>query len=283
MFQIPLVEILLLPILAFCVGVAAAMLGIGGGVFVVPALQLLPLSVEFSPALAAGTSLTMIVFKALSSASGYARQKRIDYRVGLLIASVTVPGAFLGAYLTDVFAERWLRLAFALFLLYVASRMILPYNLKSFKLFKEGKAGLKRRLTDSDGEVFEYVVNVKLGLLLGFVAGVSSGLLGIGGGSLMVPTLHFALSFPIHLAVAASVFIMIFTSTSGVLSHLYFESVGGVGHIRFDYALLLIVGVVLGAQIGAYAAKRVSTKNLRRLFGFLLVIVSFGMILKFLG
>ena len=270
-------EVFFLPILALFVGIIAAMLGIGGGVFIVPALQLLPLSIEFSPQVAAGTSLTMIVFKALSSTNGYARQKRIDYKVGLLLATVTIPGAFLGAYLTAIIAKELLILIFALFLLYVASRMIFSCSLGNFQLFKSRKTGRARQLVDSEGRIFDYVADMKIGLPLSFLAGFSSGLLGIGGGALMVPILHFALSFPMHLAVATSVFIMVFTSISGVATHL------SLGNVQFGYALLLGVGVIFGAQIGAYVSKRVSSKNLQRIFGLVLVFVSLRMILKFLG
>jgi len=274
-----MLEVVLLPLLAVIIGAIAAMLGIGGGVFIVPALQLLPLSIDgsFSPQLATGTSLAVIVFKALSSSSSYSRQKRIDYKIGLLLAVATIPGAFLGAYLTSVIAEELLILIFALFLLYVASRMVFPYNLFTWRFSKLSKNGWSRRLVDSDGKVFEYTADIKLGLPLGFLAGVSSGLLGIGGGSLMVPILHFALSFPMHLAVATSVFTMIFTSISGVATHIY------LGNVVYTYALLLSIGVIFGAQIGAYAAKQVSGKTLRRFFGVVLVLISLRMILKFLG
>lgn len=266
-----------LPILALFIGVIAAMLGIGGGVFIVPALQLLPLSIEFSPQLAAGTSLTVIVFKALSSTSGYARQKRIDYKMGLILVTATIPGAFLGAYLTALIAKELLILIFALFLLYVASRMILGNFGTIFTASKSLKTRLPRRVTGSDGEVFEYAADIQLGLPLSFLAGLSSGLLGIGGGALMVPILHFALSFPMHVAIATSVFIMVFTSVSGVATHVF------LGNVQFNYAFFLSVGVIFGAQIGAYVAKRTSSRNLRRIFGLLLVFVSLRMILKLLG
>jgi hypothetical protein len=270
-------EIVLLPILALLVGIVAAMLGIGGGVFVVPALQLLPLSIEFTPQMAAGTSLAMIVFKALSSTSGYARQKRIDYKIGLVLATVTIPGALTGAYLTSIFSEKLLILVFALFLLYVASRMIFTYRLGKDRTSDPPASGWQRELADSDGEVFRYVSNMKLGIPLSFFAGVSSGLLGIGGGALMVPILHFVLAFPMHLAVATSVFTMVFTSVSGVATHIYF------GNVQFDYAIILSIGVIFGAQIGTSVAKRTSSRTLRRIFGLLLIIVSLRMILKFLS
>jgi len=270
-------EIIFLPIIAVLVGIIAAMLGIGGGVFIVPALQLLPLSTEFTPAMAAGTSLATIIFTAISSTTVYARQKRIDYKVGILLTTITIPGALVGAYLTSVITEKLLILIFALFLLYVASRMIFTYKLVNLDVFRSRTTGWKRRLTDSDGKVFEYIADMRLGLPLSFFAGLFSGLLGIGGGALMVPILHFILAFPMHLAVATSVFIMIFTSTSGVATHIY------LGNVHFEYALILTIGVIFGAQIGAYVAKHTSSKTLRRIFGVVLVIVSLRMLLKFLG
>lgn len=268
-------EAVLLPILGLFVGIAAAMLGIGGGVFVVPALQLLPLSLTFSPQMAVGTSVGMIVFKALSSTSGYAKQRRIDYKVGLLLAIVTIPGAFLGAILTEKISEELLIVIFALFLLYVASRMIFSHSSGTGSSSRP-KTGWARRLIDSDGKVFRYTANIKLGLPLGFFAGISSGLLGIGGGALMVPILHFTLSFPIHIAVATSVFTMVFTSISAVTTHLY------LGNVQFGYTILLSVGVVVGAQIGTRVSKRISSKTLGRIFGLLLIIVSIRMFLKLL-
>lgn len=253
------------------------MLGIGGGVFIVPALQLLPLSTPFSFELAAGTSLTIILLNALSATIGYTRQKRVAYKVSFLLALTTIPGAFLGAYLADIIAEELLVLIFALFLLYVASRMIFSYRLGELKILRRTIVGEKCRLVDVDGKVFEYSMDMKLGLFLSFFAGVSSGLLGIGGGILVVPILHFALCFPIHLAVATSIFTMVFTSISGASTHFY------LGNVQLDYALVLSVGVIFGAQIGAHIAKRVSSNSLRRIFGVVLVLVSLRMILKFLG
>jgi uncharacterized membrane protein YfcA len=271
---------LILPILGLVVGIVAAMLGIGGGVFVVPILQLL---LGFDPILAAGTSLAMIVFKALSSTSSYARQKRIDYKVGLLLVTLTIPGAFVGAYLADAAAvagaRNALRLIFALFLFYVASRMISSYRFGNLNLLRNGPKWT-RKLTDSDEQIFTYSVDLGVGVVLSFFAGLAAGLLGIGGGALMVPILHFGLSLPMHLAIATSVFIMVFTSISGVASRVYFESVGTVQHINWTYSLLLSIGVIVGAQIGAHASKRVSALNLRRIFGFVLMVIGLSMVAK---
>ncbi len=265
-------DMILTPFVAFLVGLVAAMIGVGGGVFIVPFLTLVS---EFAPSHAIGTSLAMIVFTSLSSTTRYSRQRRIDYKVGLILTLTTIPGAFLGAYLTTFFTARLLGLAFGLFLIFVALRMALPSNLRQDRT-QGTRRGWLRRIVDSEGNVFEYNTNMSLGLALGFLGGLSSGFLGIGGGSLMVPILHLIVGLPFHVTVATSMFIMIFTSISGVATHF------SLGNVHLDYAILLSIGVIFGAQLGAYFSKKVSGKNLRRLFAVVLFVVSIRMILKYI-
>jgi len=114
-----LIDAVLLSFLAFFVGTVAALVGVGGGVFIVPLLSLV---FGFSVHEAVGTSLTMIVFTSLASTLGYSRQRRIDYKIGLILAFTSIPGAFLGAYLTSFISTRMLGLIFGLFLILLPSR-----------------------------------------------------------------------------------------------------------------------------------------------------------------
>ncbi len=116
---------------------------------------------------------------------------------------------------------------------------------------------------------------VWLGLALSFFGGLSSGLLGIGGGALLVPIMNLAMGMTMHVTTATSMFTMIFTSTSGVVQHL------SLGHVNLESALLLAVGTIFGAQLGAYGSKKISGGNLRRIFGLVLIIISIRMILKY--
>jgi uncharacterized membrane protein YfcA len=79
-----------------------------------------------------------------------------------------------------------------------------------------------------------------------------------------------------YVVVATSMFTMIITSAAGIAQHY------ALGNINFEYALLIAAGSVLGAQVGAYASKRLSSKNLRRIFAAILIIVSLQMIIKFI-
>jgi uncharacterized membrane protein YfcA len=269
-----MIEFLLLPLLGVLIGIVAAMIGIGGGVFIVPLLTLLPLY-GFSTTQAVGTSLAAIVFTSLASTANYSRRKRIDYKTGLILAAVTIPGAWVGAYLTLITEERLLGLIFGFFLIFVALRMIFKLNFFSLQR-SSARTGVRCRIVDSEGSVFEYDADIWLGFVLSFFGGLASGLLGIGGGSVLVPIMTLVMCIPIHVTVATSMFIMVFTSISGVIQH--FLS----GNVRFEYALLLASGTVFGAQIGAYISKRVSSGNLRRIFGVILVFISVRMILKFI-
>jgi hypothetical protein len=254
---------ILLPLLGFLIGTVASMVGVGGGVFIVPLLTLL---YDFSPAQAAGTSLTTIIFTSLASTANYARQKRIYYKTGLILATATVPGAFLGAYLTSIIEARLLSLIFGVFLFFIALRMTLKLNFSRTK---------QSALVDSKSSLFESRNKILLGVVLSFFGGISSGLLGIGGGSVMVPIMVLAMNIPMHITAATSMFTMIFTSTSGVIKHFSLDN------IDFKFALLLVLGTIFGAQLGAYASKRISSVNLRRVFGVVLILVSIRMIIKY--
>jgi len=267
-----LIGIVFLVLLGFFVGLIASMVGVGGGVFMVPVLSLI---FEFTSQTAVGTSLAVIVFTSLASTFAYSRQRRIDYKIGLISAVTTIPGASLGAYLTIFVSSDLLGIIFACFLTFVALRMLVEIHFSFPKMLK-GRGYLHRVLVDFEGKVFEYNANVHLAFALAFFGGLSSGFLGIGGGALVVPILHLAVNLPMHVTVATSMFIMIFTSIAGVLTHIQ------LNNVKLEYSAYLSIGVVLGAQLGARIAKRVSGKILRRIFGMVLIIISIQLFLKFI-
>lgn len=262
-----MLDLWLLPIFGFLIAIVASLTGIGGGIFMVPVMTLL---YEFLPANAAGTSLTVIIFTAVASTLNYARQKRIYWRTGLVLAIVTAPGAYFGAWLTTLLNSRDLGLIFGFFLIGVAIYIIADLN----NLRRSPNQETKARM--SDIELVKSGKTLALGAGLSFFGGLASGLLGIGGGLLMVPIMTFAMGMAIHSATATSMFTMIFTSISGVAQHYQ------ANHINFEYALLLALGAIFGAQVGAFTSKRISSKNLRRVFGIVVIVSGVNMILKYL-
>lgn len=265
------IDFILLPLLAFPVGIIAAMVGVGGGIFVVPVLTII---YSFEPKEAIGTSLAIIIFTSIFSTISYSRQRRIDYKVGLILSLATIPGAVVGALAANIIAPALLGLIFGFFLIFVALRMLITYTHKH----KPERTDLwHRKIIDSAGSVFEYYSDLKKGVPPSFFGGFFSGLLGIGGGVVMVPIMHFLMDFPMHLAVATSMFIMIFTSLAGASIHFT------LGNVHLEYMILLCIGIIFGTQVGAYASRRTSGKNLRRIFGIIVALVAILMIQKYLG
>ncbi len=260
---------LILPLLGFLIAIVAAMTGVGGGVFTVP---LLTLVYAFVPAHAIGTSLMVIVFTAIGASVGYARQRRIFYKAGLILAVATVPGSIVGAYLTSVLSGPVLGLVFGVFLIVVAFRMGSVGI--SFRKKSQANTG-DTKVVGSESDLFLVRRRLVLGVGLSFFGGLASGLLGIGGGVLLVPIMAFIMLIPMHVVVATSMFTMILTSISGVVQHY------SLGNIDFTYALSLAVGAIVGGQVGAWLCKKVSSQNLRRIFAVVLIVVSVNMILKF--
>jgi len=91
-----------------------------------------------------------------------------------------------------------------------------------------------------------------------------------------VPILHLTMNFPMHVTVATSMFIMVFTSISGAATHF------SLGNVQIYHTIFLCIGVIFGAQLGAYFSKKISGKDLRRIFGIVLFLVSIKMILNFI-
>ncbi len=254
-----IVEGILATIFAFFVGIISSALGVGGGFITTPSLILFGIEEAF----AIGTVLFMIIFTALSSTIAYARQpKQIEYRTGLLIAITTVIGAIFGSITSSILATEApaaFRILFAVCLIPIAIKMIFFPKEK-----KEGTVTLE--IEHDQIILLSYEKREILSTLLGFIAGVSSGLLGIGGGVVMVPILVTVGKIPMHKAVATSMFIMIFTSIAGAFVKM------ANGQIHPDLALFLILGIILGAQIGPLLVRKINTKRLQQIFGVLMIV-----------
>ena len=237
------------------IGVLAAMFGLGGGFLIVPTLNFLGVEIHH----AVGTSSAAVVFTSLSSAIAYHRQRRIHYKAGLLIASTAVPGAYAGAWSTSYISPAQLKVIFGAVLFLVAIRI---YRKKSAE---PGEVKLE-----------EVKLDYKVIPFGGFIAGIASGLLGIGGGAINVPFLT-AMGLPIHYAVATSSFAIVFTATSGALKHYM------MGNVEIDWLLLLVPGLIIGAQLGAKVAERTKASFLGRAFAVVLAFLAIRMVLKGLG
>ncbi|MEM0095423.1 MAG: sulfite exporter TauE/SafE family protein [Candidatus Bathyarchaeia archaeon] len=256
----------LLPLFGFLISIAAALTGVGGGIFIVPLLSLL---YDFKPEVAIGTSLATIIITSIASTANYMKQKRVYFKAGLVLACATAPGGYLGAAITAVpMVKMWLGVIFGVFLILVAFQMVYrALRTKPVKASVTVDPAFERGLLEDRRRML-------WGLFLSFFGGIASGLLGIGGGVVLVPVMCYALNFPIYFSIPTSMFIMIFTSIFGVANHLQ------QGNVNTLYAVYLGLGSVVGAQVGAYISRKLSSRSLSFVFAAMLVIASINMILK---
>lgn len=263
-------------------GFVGSMLGLGGGFIMVPILHLsiaipilcLNLGFGLDIKTAVGTSLAIMIFTATSSAYRYWRHGRIDTGLAKYLVVTSVPGVVAGAMIGHIVDRNTLKIVFAAALGLAAIRMFMGKKELARHGFK--KHVVQRRLVDREGTVFEYNVNLVLTMIFAGVAGVSAGLLGIGGGIINVPVLTFS-GLPIHLAVATSSFLIIFNASTGAVSH------GILGNIDYGMTAVIVPGVIVGAQFGAIAGKRVKPKKLQLILACALVLLALRMIAKAMG
>ncbi|MBI2848150.1 MAG: sulfite exporter TauE/SafE family protein [Chloroflexi bacterium] len=264
-------DIVILAATGLVAGIFGTMIGIGGGIIFVP---LFLLFFHYAPQQAIGTSLAAVFFNALSGSLAYLRQRRVDIKAGWKFAVATLPGALLGAWLARYFTPLVLGLIFGVLLVVMAVTVF-------FRREPHPKIGGKdndeRTLTDAYGEVFHYKPKEGLGIVLSFIVGIVSSLLGIGGGIIHVPALIFVLGFPVHIATATSHFVLAISTFFGSIAHLT------LGNILIVPAIIVGAFAIPGAQIGARLSRRVKGRLIARLLAMALFLVGIRLLLKSLG
>lgn len=264
-------------VFGFAVGAYGTMVGAGGGFLIVPALLLV---YHARPEQAAGTSLAVVFLNALSGSWSYARQGRVDYKSGLWFALATLPGAVAGAFMAQAFSGRTFDLVFGVLILLIAGLLIWrPVVEEEYAdaLVEEAEVvwwQVKQRITDRRGEIYHYRYNRLVGVGLSFVVGFLSSILGIGGGVVHVPVLIHLLGFPAHIATATSQFILAISALAGAGSHL------ALGHVLAGPAILMGIGAVGGAQLGARLARTLHGSLMIRLLSVALVLVGVRLLLR---
>ncbi len=240
----------LLPV-GVLVGAFGTLIGAGGGFILAPLLLLL--YPQESPETITCISLAVVFFNAASGSVAYARMGRIDYRSGLLFSSVTVPGAVLGALTTSLIPRQQFNIVFGSLMALMALFLLWRPNPENTHRAERPKGHAQRMVTEADGTVHRWTYNSGLGMSISAVVGFLSSLLGTGGGILHVPAMVRFLNFPVHIATATSHFILAIMALAGTLVHI---SSGAFQH-GIRRTIVLSVGVLVGAQVGALLSSRV--------------------------
>lgn len=261
-----MLELLEYLVLGIGVGTVGALLGLGGGFILVPIFMLFMIAPHGSTFTTVqqvvGTSLFAVFCNAISGTFAYIRQRRILMRAAVPFALATLPGAFLGGYLSEWFSGPGFSLAFGFLMVFIGYIM---YS-KS-----RGKAANKS-VEDWDPATARF--NMPLGVLCSFFVGFLSSIFGIGGGIVHVPMMVFVLGFPPQIAVATSTFVLFVSAVMGVSSHAL------LGHIIWGPALMIGAGAVIGAQLGAKIAKKSKPRLLVVLLSILVFLIGLQFIWK---
>lgn len=239
-------------------GTLGSMLGVGGGIIMVPALTFLGLP----PAQIAGTSLFAVASTSVSSTAAYSRKKRIDYRLGLEMAAAAIPGAVLGGVVSRELSEAEFKLYFGILLMAVGIYIAFRNSILKEKKDEKGRVSLAQH-----GAVFAIT----------FGAGIISSLFGVGGGIIFVPVMLLIHRMTMHTAAPTSQLTLMLTSIAGLFTH------AALDHIDYLYAIALSAGAVAGAQLGARLQGSVKSTILQRALAVVLVAVAIKFIADWLG
>ena len=255
-------------------GALGALLGLGGGVFLVPFLNLV-LGFPFSAA--AAISLTTVIATSSTVSAGRAGKQLINMKLGMLLEVATAAGSFLGGVTAQFVAQSVLQKMFGFVAVIVALIMLSRLRHRNVILdpaADPGVLGGRYHEAESGCTVTYRVKRLPLAVAASFVAGNVSSLLGIGGGIIKVPVLNAWCGIPLRAAAATSAFMIGVTATAGAV--VYY----GHGLLQPTLAAAAVLGVQLGSWGGMKFGAAASTKWLKILMAAVLCIVSAMMFVR---
>ncbi|AIC95521.1 sulfite exporter TauE/SafE family protein [Shouchella lehensis] len=246
--------IILFLIVGFIAGAFGSLLGLGGGVIVVPALLLLPLVLVDVPILssqaAAGTSLATMIVTGISSVIAYGKQHTIDVKSGFIFLIGIAPGAILGTFVSRLLPTDAFLIYFGFFMLLIA--LSLFFRPQQHKEKKVEKAYWRTGIDDT-GKPYAYGFSYPTAILISVVVGFLSSLFGVGGGAIMVPVMMLLFGFPIKIATATAMLLVLFSAIVGTGAYAV------SGHVEWLLVLALIPGAYFGAKCGAWLNRRLQS------------------------
>ena len=230
--------------LGFAAGVLGSIVGLGGGIIAVPAMTF----AGFPPALAASNSLFAAFSNSVASTVSYARQKRVEFGIGIKLGLMCIPGTILGAFVSDMMTPVTFQILFAFVLIASAVYIFIkraidekPYNKTALMMIFSAGAS--------------------------FFAGIISSLFGIGGGIVFVPLMVIGRAAP------TAQLILMFASLSGLLVH------SALGHPDYLQAFFLAVGAFGGGLLGARLSLEIKERKLKILVTIVLLVAAVKLII----
>lgn len=269
---------LLLIFAGLVIGTFGTLIGAGGGFILVPLLLLTYPGLD--PETITAISMAVVAANAISGSLAYAKTGRIDYRAGVIFALATIPGSILGVYTIKYIPIKSFNMIFGVLMIVLSAYLFYKNSRKAKPVVRNhtGNGFVSRVLTDKTGETFTYSYNQTLGIVISILVGYLSPLLGIGGGIIHVPAMVNWLQFPVYIATATSHFILSVMATVSVIVHYingHYENPETVKMI-----LLLCLGVIPGAQLGAYLSHKIKSRTIIKVLAGCLILVGIRILIK---
>ena len=261
-------------------GFIGALAGVGGGILVIPVLTF---GVGVDLRLAVGASIVSIIATSSGAAAAYVRDRMTDMRVGMFLELATTTGAVCGALLAVLIAPAFLYLLLGVILLGTAAMQVARMGEETPPTDAPSPLAARLRLESSypdrrlGREVPYSAHRIPLGFALMWIAGVVSGLLGIGSGVLKVVAMDGAMRLPMKVSSATSNFMIGVTAAASAGIYL------GRGDVDATIAAPVALGVLTGALVGARVLQRISNRTVRLVFLPVLVAVGLETIGRGLG
>ncbi len=278
------VSIPLLLALGGLVGFLSGLFGVGGGFLMTPLL----IMIGIPPTVAAASDSNQIVAASSSGTYAHARNGSVDFPMGILLLVGGVAGGSAGVWLI-----RLLRAAgnadFVITVTYVAmlggiGAYMFAESLRSMRTVRtvrtaEPRPSLYSRLVRRLPWKMNFrrsgvQISVLLPLVLGFLVGTLAAIMGVGGGFIMVPVMVYLLRMPMHVVVGTSLFQILFTCVNVTILQAKMNRT-----VDFVLALVLLLGSVVGAQLGALVSKRLNADQLKILMAIIVLVVTVKMLL----
>ncbi|MAR57589.1 MAG: permease [Rickettsiales bacterium] len=287
-FYLPIAElsisVFILIILGLAVGFLSGMFGVGGGFLMTPLLILMGIP----PAVAVASEANHILAASVSGFLAHMRRKNFDFLMGIILLTGGVVGSIIGVfllkYLLSIGYEKiFISISYVLILIVVGFYM-LKESISSLKNISDGKIkklhdhawfhGLPFKLKFRKSHLY---ISVLPPIIIGLIAGILSSVMGVGGGFILIPAMIYILGMPTQIVVGTSLMQIIFVTLVSTIMHSYINQT-----VDVILSSLLLLGAVIGAQIGTRVMIRLKGEQIRFLFAIIIILVAIVLLLELL-
>lgn len=271
--------VLIMLIVSVVAGFLGSLVGVGGGIVIIPILTIfLGVDIHF----AIGASIVSVIATSSGAAASFIKDRLTNLRIGMFLELGTTAGAIAGAAIAAYVDSVALELVFAGLLFVTLVPLIrkigedIPANPELRGL--SGRLQLRGSYIETDGAKIDYnATRPGLGLFGMIIAGVTSGLLGVGGGTFKVLSMDLAMKLPMKVSTTTSNFMIGVTAAASA----------GVYFVRGDVNPLIVapvaLGILIGASIGARVLPRTRNPAIRKVFAVVLAAGAIEMMVRALG